>query len=249
MNRYRAGLFAASLLAGIAAAGPSVAQAPTIGTGEGQLSIVGEGIVRGRPDMALITLGVVSEAETAREALSENSTSMTGILEALREAGMQSRDLQTSGFAVDPIYSQPPPDFDGSQPFDPKIVGYRVRNDLTLRIRALDQVGTLLDKVVTLGANSISGPTFGVADPAPLEDQARRAAMRDALRKGALYAQAANVTLGPIVRIEENVYQAPPPLPMAAMAREAAADAPPPPIEGGELTFQAQVSVSWRLGD
>jgi uncharacterized protein YggE len=100
--------------------------------------------------------------------------------------------------------------------------------------------------VIALGANSITGPTFAAAEPGTLEDQARRAAMRDAVDKGKLYAEAAGVSLGPIMRIEENVTQWPQPVPMGAMARESAQDASVP-IEAGELTFQAQVSVSWQL--
>jgi uncharacterized protein YggE len=72
--------------------------------------------------------------------------------------------------------------------------------------------------------------------------------MRDAIRKGQLYAQAANVPLGAVTRIEENVFQPPQPLPMAAMAREAAADSAVP-IEAGELPFEAQVNVTWRIGN
>ena len=74
----------------------------------------------------------------------------------------------------------------------------------------------LLDKVIELGANSISGPTFTVAEPTGLEDQARRAAMEDALRKGRLYADAAGLALGPIARIEESVVQWPQPMPLGA---------------------------------
>jgi uncharacterized protein YggE len=161
---------------------------------------------------------------------------------------MEGRDLQTSGFSVQPVYSQPPRDYDPSQPFEPKIVGYSVTNNLTLRIRDLDKVGALLDQVVTLGANSVSGPQFTVADPQPLEDQARRAAVRDALRKGALYAEAADVVLGPIFRIEGGYVQPPQPFsPGISYRMEAAAAAPPVPIEGGELIFQSQVSVSWIM--
>ena len=213
------------------------------------LSVTGEGVVRARPDMAVITLGVVSEAKNAGEALSANNEAMTGILEALRADGMESRDLQTSGFSVEPLYSQPPRDYDGSTPFTPQIGGYRISNNITLRIRELDRVGEILDQVVTLGANSISGPSFTVADPTPLEDQARRAALRDALRKGTLYAEAAELILGSISRIDENFASPPQPYQMgAAMRMEAAADSAVP-IEGGELTFRAQVSVSWSLGD
>jgi uncharacterized protein YggE len=197
--------------------------------------------------MAIITLGVVSEATSAREALTANSQSMTRILDALRAAGIESRDLQTSGFTVEPRYSQPPRNWNGTDPFEPKIVGYTVRNQITVRVRQLDQVGAMLDQVITLGANTVSGPTFTVADASEFEDQARRAAVRDAMEKAELYSEAAGVTLGPIFRIEENVAQWPQPVPMAAMARQEAADASVP-IESGELTFQAQVSISWRLG-
>jgi uncharacterized protein YggE len=106
-------------------------------------------------------------------------------------------------------------------------------------------LGPVLDAMVRLGANAITGPMFGVAEPRELEDQARRAAMRDALRKGELYAAAAGVSLGPIARIEENFFSGPQPVPMAAMAREAAYDSVP--IQAGELTFNAQVNVTWEI--
>jgi uncharacterized protein YggE len=197
--------------------------------------------------MALVTLGVVSEAKTARDALAANNESMTRILSALKERGLEDRDLQTSGFTVSPVYSHPPSNYDGSQPFRPEIVGYQVTNNLTVRIRDLEEVGTILDQVVTLGANSITGPVFTVAEPARLEDQARRAATRDATRKAELYAEAAGVELGSIFRIEESHTQPPQPYAAPMMRMEAAQDASVP-IEGGELTFQSQVSISWALG-
>jgi uncharacterized protein len=239
----------AAILALMAAASVALAQAQPLDRPplERLVTVTGEGVVRGRPDMAVITAGVVSEAAGAREALNANSAAVARMLAALRGAGLESRDIQTANFSVEPVYSQPPPGFDGSRPFQPEIIGYRVRNDLTLRIRDLNRTGILLDQVVELGANSISGPTFTVADPTPLEDQARRAAMRDALRKGDLYAQAASVRLGPVARIDESVGAVPPPVPMGAMAREMAADAAAVPVEGGELTFVARVTVAWEI--
>jgi uncharacterized protein YggE len=234
------------VLALAAAVGEAEAQPVERPPVERLLSVVGEGTVRGRPDMAVIVMGVVSEAKAARQALDGNSAAMTRIVEALKGQGLESRDLQTANFSVEAVYSQPPPGFDGSQPFEPRIIAYRVRNELTLRIRDLARTGALLDEVITLGANSVSGPTFTVADPTPLEDQARRAAMRDAVRKGELYAQAAAIRLGPIARIDESGRMSQQPLPMAAMAREAAADSAVP-VEAGELTFQAQVAVSWEI--
>ena len=212
------------------------------------LIVSGKGIVHGVPDMAVITLGVVSEAETARGALIANSQSMERILAALKGGGMEARDLQTSGFSVEPIYSQPPSEQTSTEPFRPEIFGYRVRNNVTLRIRDLARVGAILDQVVTLGANSITGPTFTVDDPTPLEDEAREAAVEDALRKGELYATTAGIALGPVFRIEEGYVQPPQPLAPGMLMRMEAAPASVP-IEGGELTFEVQVTVSWKIAE
>ena len=236
----------AAVLAGFLGGASAPAQ-PYHHLEERLLTVSGEGIVEGAPDIARITLGVVSEEKTAGQALTTNSQSMDRILTALKQSGIEPRDLQTSGFSVEPIYSQPPRDYDGSEPFVSEIIGYRVRNNIDLRIRDLSKVGSLLDQVVTLGANSISGPSFSVDDPKPLQDEARREAIADALRKGKLLAEAAGIELGPVFRIEEGYVQPPRPLSDAPMMRmEAAASVP---IEGGELSFQAQVSVSWRLAD
>jgi uncharacterized protein YggE len=209
------------------------------------LSVVGEGLVRAVPDMATVTLGVVTEAATADAALAENSAAMARMQTALTAAGIDRRDLQTSGFSVQPRYFEPPPD--QAPPPQPRIVGYVVQNDVGVRIRDLKMTGPVLDAMVKLGANAISGPIFGVAEPRDLEDQARRAAVRDALAKAALYAKAADVTLGPIARIEEGFSGGPQPAPMMAMAREAAYDSVP--IAAGELTFQAQINVTWEIAE
>ena len=238
----------AVLIAGaLALLGGAEANAQGNAENERLITVAGEGTVEGAPDMALITLGVVNEARAAAEALTANSQSMTRILDALKQGGIEPRDLQTSGFSVDPVYSQPPQGQDSSVPFRPEIVGYRVQNNITLRIRDLTRVGALLDQVVTLGANSISGPTFTVEDPTALQDRARSAAIADAIRKGNLYAAAADVELGPIFRSDENY--APPPQPYAAPMMRMEAAQSDVPIEGGALSFKMQVAVSWLIED
>jgi uncharacterized protein YggE len=244
MRRAGFGLLIASALA--AWNGASAQEAGQVN--ERLLSVVGEGVVRGRPDMAVITLAVVTDAKEARGALAQNSAAMNRLTEALKAKRIEARDLQTSGFSVEPRYTQAPQNQDEEKPFTPEIVGYTVRNELTVRIRDLGRTGEILDAAVTLGANSISGPVFTLADPSAQEDLARRAAMRDALRKGGLYAEAAGVTLGPIMRIDESVPPPQRPIPMAAMAREVSPDSAVP-IQGGELTTDMQVSVSWRIAD
>ena len=206
------------------------------------LSLTGEGMVVATPDMAVLSLGVVSEDRTARQALIANTRAMTALVEAMKMAGVRPKDLQTAGFNVNPKYSRPPRHNEPQQA--PQIVGYSVRNTLTVRIRDLGSAGEILDQAVSLGSNAISGLTFTVAEPKPLQSAARKAAMADALEKAKLYADAAGVTLGAIQTITESGGIRPP-QPRMAMARAEAAV----PIEAGEITYRAQVNVIWEIGE
>ncbi len=211
------------------------------------MSLTGQGKITAAPDMAVLSLGVVSQDKTARQALFANSRAMAALVDAMKKSGIEAKDLQTSGFTVSPVYSRPRRS-QGDRPPPPEIVGYSVRNMLSVRIRKLDTVGEILDTAVSLGSNTISGLSFTVAEPKPLHDAARQAAMADALQKATLYAEAAGVTLGAIQSISEGGVVLPPPIvPMARAQAEVAFDAAVP-VEAGELTFRAQVSVVWEIG-
>ena len=210
------------------------------------MSLTGLGEVTATPDMAVLSLGVVSEDRTARQALLANTRAMTKLVAAMKKAGVEPKDLQTSGFSVNPKYSRPRV-LQNGQPQAPEIVGYSVRNTLTIRIRELANAGEILDQAVSLGANAISGLTFTLADPKPLRNKARKAAMADALEKAKLYADAAGVSLGAIQSITESGGIRPPQPQMMARA-EAAFDSAVP-IEAGEIIYKAQVSVVWEIGE
>ena len=121
-----------------------------------QLSVNGEGIVIAKPDIATVAMGVVSEAPTARAALDANSTDMQRVIDSVKAAGVAERDIGTTGFNIDPVYSQPPIRADGSRE-NPQIIGYRVSNQVSVRIRDIDNSGAILDAVVTAGANRVTG--------------------------------------------------------------------------------------------
>ena len=213
------------------------------------ISLTGEGEVTATPDMAILSLGVVSEDRTARQALLANTRAMTALVDAMKKAGVEAKDLQTAGFNVNPKYSRPPRPVQNGQPPAPQIIGYSVRNTLSVRIRDLGSAGEILDQAVSLGSNAISGLTFTVAEPKPLQNAARKAAMADALEKAELYAQAAGVKLGQIQTITEAGGIRPPqPVMMARAQAEVAFDAAVP-IEAGEITYRAQVSVVWEIGE
>lgn len=225
----------AALFVGLVLAAPARATEPAPRT----LTISGEGETSAVPDIAYIETGVVTEGATAAEALAANTKAMAEVFKGLEGAGIEKRDMQTSQFSVHPVYEQIRPE---DRPQTPKIGGYRVSNQLTVKVRDLDALGGILDKVVSLGSNQLSGIRFAIDKPQPLLDEARTGAVEDALRKAKLYARAAGVSLGQIMSISESGYSMPPqPMymkAMGAMERDASV-----PMAAGEQTLTANVTL------
>lgn len=212
----------------------------------GAITIEGHGEVRAAPDMALINSGVATQGATAREALDANTAAMAELIAAIKEAGIEARDIQTSGFSVSPNYVYTDARDENGYSLPPKINGYQVSNTVTVAVRQLDQLGSILDKSVNVGANTINGISFSVADPSKLYNDARAAAFADAKAKAELYAGVAGATLGELESISESQgYSAPQPYPMYARADMAASA--PVPVEAGEMTFSIAVNVEWEL--
>jgi uncharacterized protein YggE len=203
------------------------------------LTVIGSGEAAARPDTADIQAGVVSEAATAREALSANTTAMQALHTTLSGFNVAERDIQTAAFTVSPVYGR---EERRGQP--PRIAAYRVENRVRLTVRDLGHLGTILDALVSQGANTVHSIQFRVGDQKAVLDQARRAAVDEARHKAALYAAAAGVTLGRLVSLREEQAAPPTPLPMAErmMAAEAAV-----PIAPGEATFTVRVVLTYEL--
>jgi uncharacterized protein YggE len=203
-------------------------------------TVSGEGIVDVAPDIAVVTLGVTTEATTAAAALKANSDEQAKVLAALAEAGVDARDIQTSGLNLSPLW-----DSRGYEDGRPRVTGYQASNMETVRVRDLASLGGLLDLVVTTGANQLNALTFGLADEKPARDEARKRAVADAMARAELYAQAAGVTLGKITAFTETMsYQPPQP-----MYREAAAMDSGVPVAGGEVAVTASVMITFAIGE
>ena len=124
---------------------------------------------------------------------------MEKIMGVLKENAIASRDVQTSGFNVNPQYKR---DKQGRRQLE--IVGYRVTNQLRVYVRNLADLGRVLDALVRAGSNQVSGISFGIDDPTGVLNQARKRAVADALRRAQLYAQAAGVRAGRVMTISEE---------------------------------------------
>lgn len=220
----------------MAAAEPSEPTPRIVVSGEGEMSIA--------PDMAILSLTVLREAETARMAVSSGNEAMAAVIEAMKSAGIAERDLQTSGFSISPRYVYPKKNTDRQQP---EIVAYSVSNTLVVRVRDLKLVGQVLDTSVSLGVNQGGNITFTNDDPSDAITQARKNAVASAMDKARTLSAAAGVATGRILEMSEQSHR-PSPVPIMrarAMAMESAPDAVP--VQSGENTYRVQVSMTFAI--
>lgn len=191
------------------------------------------------PDMARVSAGVTTEADTAREALTKNSDAMRKLIAGLKGLGIEARDIGTSALQIDPRYTNPR---DGQAA---RINGYRVSNQVSVVQRDLARLGEVLDQLVTLGANQLGGLSFEVGNAETLKDTARTQALANALRRARLYAAAAGAEVGAVLTIsEDTIVHGAQPRPML-MGRAAMASAVP--VEAGSQALEARVTVTWAL--
>jgi uncharacterized protein YggE len=209
------------------------------------LTLTGQAKVTAAPDMAVISAGTVSEAKTARAALDANNVAMAKVISTIEAAGVAKKDIQTSNFSVQPKYVYPKQTSNGEQQ-PPRIVGYTVSNSVSVIVRDLEKLGTIMDAVVSSGVNQMNGLSFTIAEPEPLRDEARKQAVAAALARAQLYAQSAGVKLGPILSISEAGGPRPP-QPVARMAARAAVAEASVPIAQGEQSISASVNIVWGL--
>jgi len=202
------------------------------------ISLSATGAVKTTPDKVDITTGVTTEGQTAGEALKKNTEAMTKVVDGLKDAGIEAKDIQTTNFSVSPIYERQK---QGQAAF---ITGYRVSNSVHITMHDTGKLGEILDKVVSLGANQIGSISFGVSEPEALKDEARKQAMGKAIADAKLYAEAAGVELGPVLSIteEDGGY-----MPRFAEAAAPRAMAKAVPIEAGTATVQVKIRVTWEL--
>ena len=212
---------------------PTAAIADTTGT----ISVTGSATVNVVPDLATLSLGVTTSGDTAAAAMAANSAAVTAVIARLKAAGIADRDMQTSNLSLNPNWV---PDASGTTSV---IKGYVASNMLTVRIKALDTTGAVLDAAIADGANTLNGLTFGLQNDRPKQDEARRAAVADALARAKLLAEAAGATLGPILSINEVEGFQPGPQPMFKSS-----DAMAVPVAAGEVGVSASVTITWVLG-
>ena len=200
-----------------------------------QITVVGTGEVKAAPDQATVQIGVQTQGEAARDALTENNAKMAALIEQLKQLGVAEKDIQTSNFSISPTYNN-----DGRV-----VTGYQVNNMASVTIRNVTAAGDLLDDIVSAGANTVWGISFGIGDPKALQSAARDAAIADARTRAEAMATAAQGTVGQVLSISENIGLVPQPFLNRGGAGAAAADSVP--VGTGEQAVTAQVQITYEL--
>jgi hypothetical protein len=214
--------------------------APREAAGAETISVSGVGRTSVVPDRASFTVGVQSMATTVPAAVQDNNTRVAAIVAAMRKLGAGDREIRTSQISIYPQQTH-------ENNRAPRIVGYQVSNTITVIRDSPAEVGRFLQAAVDAGANTVSGVSFSVSDPARGRDAALQAAFADARAKADTLARAAGRAVGRALSITEGTAVTPPPYPMARAAMMEASKVDMPVEPGAEeLTFTVSVVFELR---
>lgn len=200
------------------------------------------------PDVAILSTGVVTQAADASTAIALNSKKMVSVVEAMTAAGIQAKDVQTSGVSLNPdyLYVQNRP---------PRIKGYYASNTVNVTVRDIAGLGTILDALVAVGANQVNGPMFDIADKDAALDEARGKALAIARKRADLYAKQLGLRVARVVSVDETGGRSPiRPMHARGRAVEQASAAGMDssanvPISPGENTLGLTVDVVYALAE
>jgi uncharacterized protein len=237
-------VFLAALALGAAALPAAAGAQPTTVTqaiAGTKLDVSATGKVTRVPDIAIISAGVVTRAATAVAAIQQNADRMERVSAALKRAGIEDRDIQTSSINLNPEYRY-------EQNKAPQLVGYTASNQLNVRFRDIRNSGKILDALVAEGANQINGPTLTIDKPEVALDEARGKAIAVGRARADLYARTLGMRVVRLLSVSETGgYQVPPPMPVMMRAEAANAGGADTSIVPGEQELQVTLAMSFEL--
>ena len=209
------------------------------------LTVSETGTLTHAPDTAFVTFGLDSPGKLLAEAQRQNSAVMSKVMDRLRESQIDKELIQTSSFTVSPHYRPRPKRSADAPPAPPEIVGYVVSNMVTVEIRALDRVGTVIEEVLKAGANSFQGLHWGLRDEQSARLSALKQAAAKAREKAAVLSEALRVKLVRVLSVSEGGHMVRPAAPMARMAMDTSTG--DVPISPGELKIEAMVTLVYEI--
>ncbi len=203
------------------------------------ISVSGEGVVEAPPDIATISVGVVSRNKDAAQVQSENARKATNIINSVVTLGIERKNIRTGNYNFRQVYHN---DDNNRRIFD----GYEVTNTVTITVNDLSKVGKIIDAALSNGANQIDSLNFGIRDREKFQNDALRLAVRDALKKAEIAAAELGKSIVSVrnVSINSSSIGAPRMEKMAMMNMDSGFETP---IESGTLSCSASVQVEFEI--
>ena len=198
------------------------------------VTVSGSAVVTSKPDEAVISLGVQTQAQTATAALSQNASKMNDVIDAIKGLGIDAADISTDSVSLSPQTNN-----DGTQ-----VIGYIAQNSVSVTVHDLSKAGSVIDKANAAGSNIVNGISFQVSQNNPALTAALTDAVKDAKSRAGAMAAGAGATVGDVISITDQSTPQPP-VPFAfdkAMAAGAAT-----PIEPGSVSTTVTVTAVWAL--
>lgn len=208
------------------------------------ITISGEGKVTAIPDIATVSIGLTTEKKEVADAQKENTEKINAIIKALKDLKIEAKDIETSSYSIYPKY-----DYTES---GQKLLGYEVSQQLTVKIRDLNNAGAVLAKAGELGANQAGGLEFTIDEPETLRQEAREKALKNAKEKAEALAEISGVKLGKIVSFSESSNGIEPTYysrydSMKAISAESGGGMPSPDIQSGSIEINVYATVVYEI--
>lgn len=207
------------------------------------ITVSAEGEVYTKPDLALTTLSVITEADSVKEAMTENTEKMNEVISFVKSKGIEEKDLKTTTFSISPRYEWHEKEMSYYPEGKRVLVGYEVRQSLQVKIREMDEIGEILEGSTENGANQVGSLQFTVENEDEAREEARGKAIEKAKEKAQNIASQLGVDLVRIINFSENIY-----FPQYDLMRtESAEGGGSPQIETGENRITANVSITYEI--
>lgn len=233
-------LFFIALFAYVKLVGPIPFSVTSVTTNQTQpFTVTGEGKATAVPDLAILNAGVTAQGTTVKEAQDKLNTAINNVASAVKNSGVEAKDIQTSNYSISPSYNY--------QLNPNRINGFTANSNLTIKVRNIDKVNSVIDAATASGANQVGGVTFDVSDKTAAENQARTLAVASAKAKAENAAKVAGFKLGRIVNYSEDFGRVPRPIPMMAKAENVWAAVPPTRVEPGTNEIDVTVTLSYQI--
>jgi len=231
-----------------------------------EIQVSGEGKAYLKPDVAMISFGVTSEATKSQDAVNKNNEKMNAVIAAIKSLGVEGKDIQTTLYNLTPLYDYPVYPVKGSagsmapardsvgvSSASPIYVqggrvlsGYSLEQQVSVKIRNFDNINAILDKATFAGATNVGQLSFTVDDPEMARSQAREEAIKNAKEKLAIIAKQSGLRVGKLVNVSEGYNNYPQPM-YASMAKDAGVESTAPQIQTGQMEISSSITLTYQV--